>query len=119
MRCSSRPTGSPYSRRWRESCGQAADSSSRPTRATTLIGELAVPDWRPIIRAGGLDVVSREEIPHWREDLKRMYDGWLANVDELREQPRRGVINDLIGEATAVGPTLSRRTGVLYTAERR
>jgi ubiquinone/menaquinone biosynthesis C-methylase UbiE len=89
-----------------------ADESDRPER------ESAVPDWGPIIRAGGLNVVSRVEIPHWREDLQRMYDGWLNNVDALRESLDQESIDDLIGEATTVGPTLSRRTGVLYTAER-
>ncbi len=89
-----------------------ADESDDPER------EGAVPDWGPIIRAGGLSVVGRVEIPHWREDLQRMYDTWLANVDELRAGLDEESMNDLIGEATTVGPTLSRRTGVLYTAER-
>jgi ubiquinone/menaquinone biosynthesis C-methylase UbiE len=80
--------------------------------------EAAVPDWAPIIRAGGLSVVSRVEIPHWREDLQRMYDGWLGNIDALRESLDEESIDDLIGEATTVGPTLSNRTGVLYVAER-
>jgi ubiquinone/menaquinone biosynthesis C-methylase UbiE len=88
-----------------------ADESDDPDR------EMAVPDWRPIISAGGLSVVSRQEIPHWSDDLKRMYDGWLANVDALRENLDAESIDDLVGEATMVGPTLSRRTGVLYTAE--
>jgi hypothetical protein len=47
-----------------------------------------------------------------------MYDTWLANVDELRETLDEESVDDLIGEATMVGPTLSNRTGVLYTAER-
>jgi ubiquinone/menaquinone biosynthesis C-methylase UbiE len=89
-----------------------ADESDDPDR------NAAVPDWAPIIRAGGLSVVSRVEIPHWREDLQRMYDGWLNNVDALRENLDEESIDDLIGEATTVGPTLSNRTGVLYTAER-
>lgn len=89
-----------------------ADESDDPDRQS------AVPDWGPIIRTGGLNVVARVEIPHWREDLQRMYDTWLANVDELRAGLDEESMNDLIGEATAVGPTLSRRTGVLYIAER-
>lgn len=80
--------------------------------------ERAVPDWGPIVRAGGLQVVSRVEIPHWHEDLHRMYHTWLNNIDELRESLDEESVNDLIGEATMVGPTLSNRTGVLYTAER-
>jgi ubiquinone/menaquinone biosynthesis C-methylase UbiE len=89
-----------------------ADESDDPDR------QAAVPDWGPIIRAGGLDVVYRAEIPHWREDLQRMYDGWLTNIDALREDLDEESVNDLIGEATTVGPTLARRTGVLYATER-
>ncbi|HEY5200942.1 MAG TPA: class I SAM-dependent methyltransferase [Acidothermaceae bacterium] len=88
-----------------------ADESDDTDRQT------AVPDWGPIVRAGGLDVVSRQEIPHWHEDLKRMYDGWLANRDELAASLDKESLDDLIGEASAVGPTLSRRTGVLYTTQ--
>jgi ubiquinone/menaquinone biosynthesis C-methylase UbiE len=88
-----------------------ADESDDPDR------DRAVPDWGPIIRAGGLHVVSRVEIPDWHADLQRMYDGWLNNIDELRESLDEESVEDLIGEATAVGPTLSNRTGVLYTAE--
>ena len=88
-----------------------ADECDDPDR------EMAVPDWRPIINAGGLSVVSRLEIPHWSEDLKRMYDTWLANADELRENLDEESVDDLIGEATVVGPTLFNRTGVLYMAE--
>jgi ubiquinone/menaquinone biosynthesis C-methylase UbiE len=89
-----------------------ADESDDPER------ERAVPDWEPIILAGGLSVIGREEIPHWHEDLQRMYDGWLNNIDELRENLDEESIDDLIGEATMVGPTLSNRTGVLYIAQR-
>jgi ubiquinone/menaquinone biosynthesis C-methylase UbiE len=89
-----------------------ADESDDPER------DSAVPDWGPIIRAGGLSVVGRVEIPHWREDLQRMYDTWLANIDELRKGLDEESMDDLIGEATTVGPTLSSRTGVLYIAER-
>jgi ubiquinone/menaquinone biosynthesis C-methylase UbiE len=89
-----------------------ADESDDPDR------ESAVPDWGPIIRAGGLSAVSRQEIPHWREDLKRMYDTWLAHSDELRASLDEESIDDLIGEANTVGPTLAGRTGVLYTTER-
>ena len=76
----------------------------------------AVPDWTPLITAGGLRVEAREEIPNFREDLARMYDVWLANIDEVRETLGDESADDLEGEAKSVGPTVSGRTGVLYTA---
>jgi ubiquinone/menaquinone biosynthesis C-methylase UbiE len=89
-----------------------ADESADPDNPS------AVPDWAPIAQAGGLVVESREEIPHWREDLQRMYDTWMANIDEVRHSLGDQSADDLIEEATQVGPTLGRRTGVLYTTRR-
>ena len=80
---------------------------------------LAVPDWRPIIEAGGLDVVTRVEIPHWREQLARLYEIWLDNLDEVRETLGDDSANELKDEAESVGPTLMNRTGVLYVAQSR
>jgi SAM-dependent methyltransferase len=79
----------------------------------------AVPDWAPLVEAGGLVVESREEIPHWREDLQRMYGTWIASIDEVRRSLGDEPAEDLLREATQVGPTLDRRTGVLYTTTRR
>jgi len=79
----------------------------------------SVPDWAPIIERGGLAVVAREEIPDWAAQLQSMYDSWVANIDELRAELGDESADDLIGEAESVGPTLARRTGVLYTAEKR
>jgi SAM-dependent methyltransferase len=78
----------------------------------------AVPDWRPIIEAGGLAVVERIEIPMWREQLGRMYKIWLDNLDEVAEAINESAANELRDEAQAVGPTLAGRTGVLYVARR-
>ena len=77
-----------------------------------------MPDWAPIIERGGLQVVSREEIPNWATQLRAMYNGWLAEIDTLRAQLGDESADDLMEEAQSVGPTLSRRTGVLYTAEK-
>jgi ubiquinone/menaquinone biosynthesis C-methylase UbiE len=89
-----------------------ADESDDPDRPA------AVPDWAPIIERGGLGVVTREEIPDWAAQIKRMYDAWLDNIDALRAELGDESADDLINEAHSVGPTLSRRTGVLYTAEK-
>lgn len=79
----------------------------------------AVPDWAPIIERGGLGVVTREEIPNWATQLKGMYDSWVENIDDLRAESGDEFADDLLDEAHIVGPTLSRRTGMLYTAEKR
>ncbi|MEV8212514.1 class I SAM-dependent methyltransferase [Leifsonia sp. NPDC077715] len=78
----------------------------------------AVPDWRPIIEAGGLEVVARIEIPRWAEQLGRMYDVWMANLDEVRQTLGEEAANAMREEAETVGPTLPNRTGVLYVAQR-
>jgi len=89
-----------------------ADESDDPDRPGS------VPDWAPIIQRGGLTVVAREEIPRWAAQLKAMYDAWESNIDALREELGDESANDLVDEAHTVGPTLARRTGVLYTAEK-
>jgi ubiquinone/menaquinone biosynthesis C-methylase UbiE len=90
-----------------------ADESDDPDRP------VAVPNWAPIIELGGLAVVSREEIPNWAAQAKGMYDAWVENIDALRAELGDKSANDLLEEAHSVGPTLSRRTGVLYTAAKR
>lgn len=90
-----------------------ADESEDPGRPA------AVPDWAPIVEAGGLIVESREEIPRWRENLQGMYDSWLASIDEIRRTLGDESADELIEEATEVGPTLPGRTGVLCVTRRR
>jgi ubiquinone/menaquinone biosynthesis C-methylase UbiE len=79
---------------------------------------MAVPDWRPIIEAGGLEVVERIEVPLWRDQLARTYQLWLENLDEIRAQLGEESANALKQEAETVGPTLANRTGVLYVSRR-
>jgi ubiquinone/menaquinone biosynthesis C-methylase UbiE len=78
----------------------------------------AVRDWAPIIRAGGLEVVSREEIPHWAQELQATYSAWIDKIEDIRAALGDESAQDLLDEANMVGPTLDRRTGVLYTTER-
>jgi ubiquinone/menaquinone biosynthesis C-methylase UbiE len=89
-----------------------ADESDDPDRPGS------VPDWAPIIERGGLAVVAREEIPRWAAQLQAMYDAWVANIDALRAALGDESTDDLLDEARTVGPTLARRTGVLYTTEK-
>lgn len=78
----------------------------------------AVPDWTPLIEAGGLIVEEREQIPQWREQLQVLYDTWKFHIDEVRETMGDEAADDLIDEANSVGPTLPGRTGMIYTARR-
>ncbi len=78
----------------------------------------SVPDWTPIVEAGGLVVEERAEIPHFAEQLQAMYDTWLAHLDEVRDTLGDESAQDLEDEATMVGPTLAARTGVLYVARK-
>jgi ubiquinone/menaquinone biosynthesis C-methylase UbiE len=90
-----------------------ADESDDPHRPS------AVPDWAPITERGGLAVVSREEIPNWATQFKALFDTWETNIDALRAELGDQSADDLLDQARTVGPTLSRRTGVLYTTEKR
>jgi ubiquinone/menaquinone biosynthesis C-methylase UbiE len=80
---------------------------------------MAVPDWSPIVELSGLGVVSREEIPNWAAQINQMYDAWVESIDALRAELGDESADDLLEEALTVGPTLSQRTGVLYTTEKR
>lgn len=78
----------------------------------------AVADWTPLIEAAGLIFEAKEEIPRWRDGLQKMYDTWIDHIDEVRRELGTEAADDLIEEATQVGPTLAARTGMLYTATR-
>jgi ubiquinone/menaquinone biosynthesis C-methylase UbiE len=78
----------------------------------------AVPDWQPIVEAGGLAVEHKEEIPRFAEQLARMYALWLDNEDTLRAVLADEEVAQLLDEAKAVGPTLSSRRAFIFTAIR-
>ena len=88
-------------------------------RATTLTARRRYPIGLRSLNGAGSSVVTREEIPNWAAQLKEMYDAWMENIDALRAELGDESADDLVDEAHTVGPTLSRRTGVLYTAEKR
>jgi ubiquinone/menaquinone biosynthesis C-methylase UbiE len=75
----------------------------------------AVPDWTPLVEAGGLVVETKEVIPRFVESVQRMYDLWLANIDALRAELGDLSADDLVDEAERVGPTLASRTALLIT----
>ena len=78
----------------------------------------SVPDWQPIVEAGGLAVERKEEIPRFAEQLGRMYALWLANEEALRAVLGDEELEQLLDEAKAVGPTLSSRRAFIFTARK-
>jgi hypothetical protein len=46
--------------------------------------------------------------------IQALFDMWLTNVETLRAALGDQSAADLLDQARTVGPTLSRRTGVLY-----
>lgn len=77
-----------------------------------------VPDWAPILEAGGLVIEWTEEIPGANERLRRGYDLWLQHMDELRAELGDEVADGLRHEAETVGRRLDGRRAVLIAARR-
>ena len=77
----------------------------------------AVPDWRPVVEAGGLRVVDREVIPGFPERVLRMYELWSAHADELGAELGEEVAALLLEEARQGGPVLTQSTAWVYTLE--
>lgn len=78
----------------------------------------AVPDWTPLAEAGGLRIERKDEVPHFAEQLQRMYDLWLEHLDEIRAEMGDDVAAEYEAEANMVGPTLAGRTALIITAVR-
>jgi ubiquinone/menaquinone biosynthesis C-methylase UbiE len=78
----------------------------------------SVPDWTPIVEAGGLIVEDRVEVPNFARQLQTMYSTWLAHLDDVRSTLDDETAQDLEDEATTVGPTLATRVGMLYVARK-
>jgi ubiquinone/menaquinone biosynthesis C-methylase UbiE len=88
------------------------DEDDSPDRA------MAVPDWTPLAEAGGLEVERKEEVPHFAEQLQRMYDLWLENLEALRAEVGDDEAQELYNEAMRVGPTLKNRRPLVITARK-
>jgi SAM-dependent methyltransferase len=78
----------------------------------------AVPDWTPLIEAGGLAVERKEDVPGFAEDAQRMYDLWIENLDALRAEVGEEEARSLEDEALRVGPTLKNQRGLIITARK-
>jgi ubiquinone/menaquinone biosynthesis C-methylase UbiE len=87
-----------------------ADEVEKPTEPRH------VKDWGLLLDAAGLELESKEEIPRFREQLGRMYELWLENLDELAAAygPERAERLEL--EARNVTPTLETRRPVFVVA---
>jgi ubiquinone/menaquinone biosynthesis C-methylase UbiE len=79
---------------------------------------MAVPDWTPLAEAGGLSVERKEEVPRFAEQLQRMYDLWLENLDALRAEVGDEEADALYDEAVRVGPTLNNRRPLIITVRK-
>ncbi len=77
-----------------------------------------VPDWSPILEAGGLQPMWKDGIPGADERLRRTYELWLEYLDELRAELGDQVADGLRDEAQSVGARLHGRRAVLIAARR-
>ncbi len=87
-------------------------------RSQTEVARHAVPDWEPLLRAAGLDLEIRLEIPKFAEQLRRMYEVWLANLDRIRAELGEEAATSMETEATTVGPALQEGQGRFIVAGR-
>ncbi|HZD87438.1 MAG TPA: class I SAM-dependent methyltransferase [Gaiellaceae bacterium] len=77
-----------------------------------------VQDWGALLRAAGLELESKEEIPRFRERLGRMYELWLDHLDELEAEYGSEQAKRFEFEARTVGATLDVRSPVFVVARR-
>jgi ubiquinone/menaquinone biosynthesis C-methylase UbiE len=85
------------------------DTPTRPSHVT---------DWTPLIEAAGLELEGKEEVPRFAEQLTRMYELWLEQLDELRAEIGDTAAERLETEARTVGPTLASRRHLFLVARR-
>lgn len=88
------------------------------SEGVTAPGRHAVPDWEPLLTAAGLDLEWRAPVPRFAEALGRMYDLWLAHLDEIMAELGPGPARSMEQEARTLGPTLRPGQGVLVVARR-
>ena len=70
------------------------------------------------VDAAGLELLRKEVVPRFAEQLQQMYDLWVEHVDEITAEVGEVVAKEMVEEAETVGPTLARRTPYLVTARR-
>ncbi len=77
-----------------------------------------VSDWMPLLAAAGLRLESKEEVPHFAEQLGRMYELWLEHLDAIRAEVGAAAADRLETEARTVGPRLQNLDPLLIIARR-
>lgn len=77
-----------------------------------------VPDWAPILSAGGLEPLWTIDIPGALDRLRRGYALWLEHLDELRSELGDEVAESMRAEAQSVSARLDGRRAVLVAARR-
>jgi ubiquinone/menaquinone biosynthesis C-methylase UbiE len=75
-----------------------------------------VTDWRPLLDAAGLEIESKEQVPHYADRLQRMYDLWIENLGAIRAELGDETAAELEREALTVGPTLRQRRQLVIVA---
>jgi ubiquinone/menaquinone biosynthesis C-methylase UbiE len=87
--------------------GPETDTPARPSD---------VSDWTLLLEAAGLELESKEEVPHFAEQLGRMYALWLEHLDELRVELGETAAERIEAEANTVAPRLESRRHLLIVA---
>lgn len=87
-------------------------------RACSEVARHAVPDWEPLLGAAGLDLEVRLEIPRFAEQLRKMYEVWLTNLDRIRAELGDQAASSMQNEAQTVGPVLQEGQGKFFVAYR-
>jgi SAM-dependent methyltransferase len=77
-----------------------------------------VTDWTPLLKAAGLELETKEEVPRSAEQLGRLYQLTLENLDAIRLEVGDEVADRFEAEARSVGPTLNDEEPLLLVARR-
>jgi ubiquinone/menaquinone biosynthesis C-methylase UbiE len=85
------------------------DTPTRPAHVT---------DWGPLVEAAELELESKETVPHFAEQLGRMYALVLEHLDELRAEMGETAAERLKEEAETVAPALPSRRYVFIVTRR-
>jgi len=75
-----------------------------------------VSDWTPLLEAAGLQLESKEKVPRFAEQLGRMYELWLEQLDAIRAEVGEAAADRLETEARTIGPMLTSLEPLLIVA---
>ncbi len=77
-----------------------------------------VTDWSLLLSAAGLRTETKELVPKFAEQLGRMYELWLANLDAFRAEIGEAAAAEVEDEARTVGPQLAERRYLVVVARK-